>query len=255
MSNKIMLGIITIIILSILTITVKAASTMDSPQYTIQMPNINSGSDVYRSATATMSATIGQLAAERFNSAGYIVRAGFQYISSIYPFSFSISNTRVDFGEMTNNIPATASAILRVAFGGAGQYQVTAEEKGPLATLGGSNSIPDANCDDGTCTESLSRPWVNASTAGFGYKMSGTDIPSTFTTCGSTCYRRFADTVTLPVETPAVIMTSPDVTVDLSSKPKNIIHQSTITYKLNVGAIQAAGSYQTIINYVATPSY
>lgn len=228
---------------------------MESTQYTIQMPNINSGSDTYRSTNATMSATIGQLVSERFSSAGYIVRAGFQYIHSIYPFSFSISNTRVDFGEMTPNVPATASAVLRVAFGGAGQYQVTAAEQGPLKLLNRSEIIPDTQCDDTTCDESTSRPWTSNSTIGFGYKMSGEDIPSTFTICGDTCYRRFADTVTLPVEQPAVIMSSQDVTVDLSSKPKDIIHQSTITYKLNIDSSLAAGTYQTIINYIATPSY
>lgn len=232
-----------------------AASTMESPQYIIQMPNINSGSDTYRSASATMSATLGQLAAEKFSSAGYLVRAGFQYYHSLFPFSFSISNTRVDFGEMTPNVPATASAILQVAFGGAGQYQVTAAEQGPLTRLGGSETIADTLCDSGPCDINTSQPWINASTTGFGYKMAGVDIPTTFTSCGDTCYRQFSDTVTIPVENPVAIMSSQNVTVDLSSKPKDIIHQSTITYKLNVSAIQAAGTYQTIIHYVATPSY
>jgi len=31
--------------------------------------------------------------------------------------------------------------------------------------------------------------------------------------------------------------------------------QSTVTFKVNVSSIQPAGSYQTVINFVATPSY
>jgi len=229
------------------------ADNMESSQYQMKYVNINMGSDVYTSATATLSATLGQLAAEEFNSFNYIVKAGFQYFYAIVPFSFSISNTRINFGEMTANIPATAGAMLSVSFGGAGQYQVTAVENGQLQTLNGSQKIPDTSCDDSGCDETTSRPWVLTTTEGFGYKMYGEDIPSTFSTCGNTCYRRFPDS-TVP-ENAAVVMNSLNVTVDLTSRPKDIIHQSNIVFKLNVNPIQAAGTYQTIVNFVATPSY
>ncbi len=229
------------------------ADSMESSQYQMKYVNINSGADVYSSATATLSATLGQLAAEEFSSSGYIIKAGFQYFYSIVPFTFSISRTRVDFGEMTDNVPATQGATLSVSFGGAGQYQVTASENGPLKQLSGPDYIPDTSCDDGTCNEITSRPWVLNSTEGFGYSMSGDDIPTTFVTCGATCYRRFADT-TVP-ETPQPVMSSQNVTVDLTSKPKNIIHQSDITFKLNVGPGRGAGTYQTVVNFIATPSY
>jgi hypothetical protein len=83
--------------------------------------------------------------------------------------------------------------------------------------------------------------------------MSGEDIPSTFTSCGANCYRRFADRTDTPAEDPVVVMSSNDVTVDLSSKPKDITHNATMTFKVNIGANQQGGSYQTIINFVAIP--
>ncbi len=145
---------------------------------------------------------------------------------------------------MTPNNPATATTTLTVSFGGAGQYQVTAAELGPMTSLTGGNTIPDTSCDGGanTCTESVARPWTSNSAYGFGYNMSGNDIPSDF--IDSTYYRPFADRNA--AESPATVMSSSNV-------GKN--RQSTVTFKINVSPIQPAGTYQTIINFVATPSY
>jgi len=237
----------------IFNLSVTNADDMRSSQYEMKYVNINMGSDVYNSETATLSATLGQLAAEEFSSSGYIVKAGFQYYQSIVPFTFSVSDSIIDFGEVTANVPVTSAADLTVSFGGAGQYQVTLAELGPMTKIGGADFIPDTGCDDGTCDETTSGPWILTATEGFGYNMSNEDIPATFSTCGITCFRKFPDSSAL--ENPAVVMSSSNVTVDLASKPKDTIHQSTITYKLNVSPIQVAGTYQTIINYVATPSY
>ena len=138
--------------------------------------------------------------------------------------------------------PNTANATLTVDFGGAGQYQVTAGETGQLALLSNpATAIPDTSCDGGTntCNTSLAKVWSSGTAYGFGYNMAGQDIPADFT--DSTYYRPFAN-----VSTPVVVMSS-------SAVGKN--RQSTITYKVNVSNIQPAGSYQTIINFVATPSY
>jgi len=236
------------------------AIEMNSPQYRIQMGDVNIGAaNQLESANGNLlSDTLGQLAANQFNSSGYIVKAGFQYIHSIVPFSFSISNTNIDFGEIYANNPVTATTDLSVSFGGGGQYQVTVEELERLKTIVGSNYIDDTCCDAGCsseskCTETTAAVWNEDSTTGFGYKMSLEDIPTTFTTCGTSCYRPFPD-ASIP-DSPAVVMSSPDVTVDLASKPKDIIHLARMTLKLNVGGTQAAGTYQTILNFVATPSY
>jgi len=235
------------------------ALNMDSSSFHIQGGNINIGSST-ASASANLAMTLGQLAAGSFTSFGYVVKAGFQYIHSIVPFSFSISNTSIDFGELISEVAKTDTANLRVSFGGAGNYQVTAVEDGPLKTY---DSVPfdDTSCDASGCDETAAGVWDLSTTHGFGYNMTGQDIPATFTTCYNInnpklCYRRFPDQTTTPTpEPPIVVMSSNDVTVDLTSRPKNIYHQSTITFKINSKPDQAAGTYQTVIGFVATPSY
>lgn len=257
--RKLALLLTLLMVLSIIILPQKVlALNMDSSSFHIQGGNVNIGSST-ASASANLAMTLGQLAAGSFVSSGYVVKAGFQYIHSIVPFSFSISNTNINFGELISEVAKTDTANLRVSFGGAGNYQVTAIEEGPLKTY---NNIPldDTSCDANGCDETTAGVWDLSTSHGFGYNMTGQDIPATFTTCYNTnaklCYRRFPDRTTTPTpESPAIVMSSNDVTVVLTSKPKNIYHQSTITFKINSKPDQTAGTYQTVINFVATPSY
>lgn len=231
------------------------ATDMESARYQIKYGNIDIGAGNMTSPTSLnkLSTTIGQLAANQFSSAGYVVKAGFQYWHSIVPFTFSISDTGIDLGTLVPNVPSTADTNLTVSFGSAGQYQVTAIEEGTLQTMSGANFIPDTTCDGGaqTCSESSAKNWTSSSAYGFGYNMSLEDIPDDFTT--SDHYRPFADRTA--DESPIVVMSSTNVTVDLTSEPKDITHTSTMKFKANISPLQAAGNYQTIISFVATPGY
>lgn len=235
------------------------ADEMKSGRFRIQMGNVNIGAGKETSNNNnTLAYTLGQTAAMEFAENGYIVKAGFQYIHSIVPFSFTISDTQIDFGELLPNTPKTETTNLIVSFGGAGNYQVTAIEEGPLATLENTDQIDDTCCDPGCsspskCDQYSAALWTQTSTTGFGYKMSGEDIPATFISCGSNCYRRFANR--LNDEDPVVVMSSENVTLNPSSEPKDIYHQATVTFKVNIDSLQTAGKYQTIINFVATPSF
>ena len=237
--------IILITILTFIFIPSSAFSiNMRSSEYRIQFGNINIGAKPQSSSNYDLSVTMGQTAAGEFQSTGYIVKAGFQYIHSIIPFQFSISDTNLNFGSLTANTPKTVQTNLTVSFGGAGEYKVTAEELGPLRTLDETNSIPDTTCDGGTntCDESTAKPWTSSNAYGFGYNMTGDDIPSDF--IDSTYYRPFPNS--LASESPAIIMSSTNVGKD---------RQATITLKVNVSPIQPAGNYQTIIHFTATPSF
>jgi hypothetical protein len=220
-----------------------SAVAMDSSLFKIESANIEVAGGNKSSTSYNLSDTVGQLAAGEYSSTGYVVKAGFQYLHSIIPFRFSISNINIGFGTLIPSIPKTATTNLTVYFGGAGQYQVTAIEEGRLKTQSG-NAIPDTICNGGgdTCSESLAKVWSSTSAYGFGYSMSGNDIPADF--IDSTYYRPFPDRTA--AESPATVMTSVNV-------GKN--RQSTVTFKTNVSSIQPAGSYQTVINFVATPSY
>lgn len=222
---------------------IKAVS-MNSSQYKIESASVSNAAGEKSSENYYLSDTLGQLAAGEFSSTGYVIKAGFQYLRPGIPFQFSISNTRIDLGTLIPNTPSTAQTTLTVSFGGAGQYTVTAQEIGPLSTLNGSNYIEDTQCDGGsnTCNETLAKPWTSNSAYGFGYNMSGDDIPSDF--INSNYFRPFPDR--LQNEPPVEVMSSPNV-------GKN--RQAIVTFKVNISSIQPAGSYQTIINFTAVPSY
>jgi len=221
-----------------------SAVNMESPLFKIQYGEIGIAGGNKSSTNYNLSDTVGQTAAGQFSSNGYIVKAGFQYIHSIIPFRFSISNTNINFGNLLPNSPQTASTTLTVSFGAAGQYQVTAIEEGKLRTLDDVNQIPDTQCDGGsnTCNESLAKPWTSNSAYGFGYNIDGNDIPNDF--INNTYFRPFPNRT--ENENPAIVMSSTNV-------GKN--RQATMTLKVNISPIQPAGRYQTIINFVATPSF
>lgn len=220
------------------------AVRMDSPLYRLESASVTNAAGEKSSTNYKLSDTLGQLAAGEFSSTGYVIKAGFQYLHSIIPFRFSISSISINFGTLTPNSPQTATTTLTVSYGGVGSYAVTAVEVGPMTSLAGGNTIADTQCDGGasTCTESTAKPWTSSSAYGFGYNMAGQDIPSDFT--DSTYYRPFPDR--LAAESPSTVMSSSNV-------GKN--RQSTVTFKVNISPVQAAGTYQTVINFVATPSY
>ncbi len=219
------------------------AVSMESPRFKIESVNTSIAAGEKSSGSYKLSDTLGQLAAGEFSSTGYVVQAGFQYLHSIIPFRFSVSNININLGTLVPNTPSTATTTLTVYFGAAGQYQVTAAEISPLKTLSG-NTIPDTSCDGGseTCTESVAKNWTSNSAYGFGYNMSGDDIPTDFSS--SSKFRPFADLSAS--ENPVVVMSSNNV-------GKN--RQATMTFKVNISPVQQIGSYQTVINFVATPSF
>ena len=219
---------------------VLAQATIESDNFKIQMPNFNSGAGIPSSSNYKLNTTIGQTAPGLFTSNGYLVRSGFQYINSIIPFSFSLSNFLINFGTLTPGTPSTLTSTLTISSGGAGGYKVTARESDYLKST--DSSIPDATCDDGFCTQSSATPWTLDTAYGFGYNMEGDDVPADFT--DSTYYRHFANQA--QSQTDQIVMSSAIVGRG---------RVSTITYKVNISGVQAAGQYQNNILFTAIPSF
>ena len=121
---------------------VLAQSKMESDNYTIQFPNLNSGAGVPTSTNYGVTSTIGGSATGLYSSSGFRVRSGFQYVKTIIPFSFSVSDIAINFGTLTLGIPATDQSTLTVKAGGAGGYSVTAVENHPMQNSALSE-IPD----------------------------------------------------------------------------------------------------------------
>jgi len=219
------------------------ALNMESPRFRIQFSNLNTASGTKSSEGYSLSDTVGQLAAGRFDSEGYVVKAGFQYLHSIIPFRFTITDTTIDFGPINPKTFSAAKTNLIVSFGSAGNYQVTANEEGKLRSPSG-NTIPDTTCNgkSDTCSENVAKPWTSLIAYGFGYHLEGDDAASDF--IDSTYFRPFPDSS--KKKPPAVVMSNVNV-------GKN--RTATVTFKVNVSPDQVAGTYQTVINFIATPSF
>ncbi|KKR48308.1 MAG: hypothetical protein UT85_C0032G0001 [Candidatus Levybacteria bacterium GW2011_GWA2_40_16] len=228
--------------LFILTFTLDSqAQVMVNDKYRIEYGNFNSIAGKSTGGGKTLTMTSGQNAIGLYTGSNYKVKAGFQYIYSIIPFSFSISSTSINFGVLNPGEPITRTNNLTVSNGTAGGYQVTASEDHPLRVLSTGVDIPNTTCDGGTCTDSVSAAWTSPLTYGFGYRcdnVTGTDCASGFS--DSTYYKQFS--------------ASPSAQIVMSGTNVGRSQETQITYKVNISATQPAGSYQNVIMYIATPT-
>ena len=108
------------------------AEDLKSPTFEIQMSTINLTGGSKSSATYKLTDTVGQTFQGQFNSAGYVILAGFQYIHTLTPFSFKISNLDIDFGSLVPGTPSLLSNTLTVTTGSAYGYSVKTIEDHPL---------------------------------------------------------------------------------------------------------------------------
>lgn len=220
------------------------AITMTSDEYAITEGNLNSAAGRPTSSTYKLGVTVGELGSGRYTGTNYTVRAGFQYISSIIRFNFTLSSILIDFGTLSPTNPVTRTQTLTLSNGSAHGYTVTAQENHPLQVDSTGAQIPDTTCDGGTCTESTSAAWANTLTYGFGYRCDNvvaTDCASGFST--GTFYKQFSDANAS--ETPQSVMTGVNV-----GRNKQV----QITYKANVSGTQPGGNYKNVIMYIATPT-
>ncbi len=219
------------------------AINMESSKFKMESANVSTAAGSKSSDNYQLSDTVGQTVAGQFASSGYVIKAGFQYLKSIIPFRFTVSNTNVNLGTLIPNTFSTSQITLKVDFGSAGEYQVLAYEEYPMKNPTGI-TIPDTSCNGGseTCNKLLAKLWNSTSTYGFGYNMSGDDIPADF--INSNYFRPFANKEN--GDNPVVIMSSSNV-------GRN--RQSTLTFKANISSVQPAGSYQTVIHFIAIPSF
>lgn len=216
------------------------AETLTSPNYKIRLGNFNMTSGMKDSTSYNLTDTVGQIAADFFSSSGYHVKAGFQYIYTLYDFSFAISSLALDLGTLTSNTFSTATNTLTVTAPGQG-YSVSVLESNKLTSIAGS-TIPDTTCDSGTCTETSAGVWSTATNNGFGFNVNGSDVSADFV--GVTYFRPFPD----------LSLSEPSATIMQSAAPgKN--RTSTVTYKVSPPGSQASGIYTTQIIYIATPVY
>jgi hypothetical protein len=231
--------------------SVLAQTSLKSDNYVIHLPNFNSGAGVPSSSNYKTNVTIGQTAAGLFSSANYLVRGGFQYIHTIIPFSFSISNISISFDPFIAQVSQTRTTSLTVKAGGAGGYSVTAQQNHRLQIGDSGNFIDNTTCDNGNCTRTQAEEWTQDTTYGFGYNIWGDDIPAGFST--QDYYKQFADASL--TQDPVTVMSKTAVTWDYPNNTWPWESIATMTFKINVNATQPAGTYNNIIMFVATPTF
>lgn len=222
----------------------KAQTSMSNNSYIIRWPNLNSFAGRSTNDDFNLGITGGQTAPGLYTGSNYKVRAGFQYINSIIPFSFSITSPFIDFGPITPGSPVTRTNRLTVSNGSAYGYSVLANENHPLRAFESGFTIPDTTCDTGTCNETTASEWINLTTYGFGYRcdnITGTDCNTDFNTANY--YKQFASSESAELSQP--VMIGANVGREITGE---------ITYKINISNTQAAGNYQNIITYIAVPS-
>lgn len=221
------------------------AENMYSDSWTIQFGNFNVTSGEKSSASYNVTDTVGQTASGPYGSYGsssYFVGSGFQYIYQIDDFSFVISKNLIDFGELIAGVHSSDSHTLTINTKGAGGYSVYAYELHPLRHSNGTDEIVDTTCNSGTCTHVVAAVWDDQDIPGFGYNMSGNDIPAHF--INSTYYKNFADDET--ADEMQVVMSSNNVATQ---------REATVTYKAGINSSQASGRYDTGVVFVAVPGY
>lgn len=220
------------------------AFTMSNDNWILKLGNFNVAAGKPTSDKYKVALTVGQTSPGLFTGTNYKVRSGFQYISSIIRFSFTISSTSIDFGILSPTNPVTRTNTLTVSNGSAYGYLVTASENHPLQAQATSAIIPDTSCDNGSCNATDSADWAHTLTYGFGYRcdnVTGTDCANGFS--DKTAYKRFANAV---IGETATVM---------SGKNVGRNKKATITYKINVATTQTAGTYSNVITYIATPTF
>ncbi|EKD53341.1 MAG: hypothetical protein ACD_61C00065G0001, partial [uncultured bacterium] len=137
------------------------ADTLSSPSFQIDMSTINMTGGNKTSASYRLSDTVGQTVQGQFDSAGYVIKAGFQYIHSLTPFTFTVSNLDLNYGSLVPGTPSLLTNILTVTTGSAYGYTVKTLEDHPLRVTNGSTTIADTSCDLASpCTQTDATPWT-----------------------------------------------------------------------------------------------
>ncbi len=229
------------------------AQHFTSSSYIIDWGNFNITSGSKTSSNYALTDTVGQNAPGQYNSTGFVVKSGFQYIYDTFNvFSFSIDNLNMALGTLTAGVASTNTNIISVNTPSGRGYQIMALQNHPLTNLQAGITIPNTSCNVGsTCTVSSSNVWNSSTAYGFGFNVIGINNSLVVTNVGTSDY--FADASNyrpFSSQTAEIIMSENSAT-----KNPTASHKARVTYKVNIGGFQASGNYQNAITFIAVPRY
>lgn len=236
--------LIVMVLLIVLSATPLMASNMTSTNYRLIFGTLNSGGGKVSGSGKTLNTSLGQVAASRFSQGDVVVKAGFQYIRTLYPFTFRVTPATVPLGTLVPNTPSTGTVQNIVTTRSQG-FDVFVQAETPMKRVLAADTIADTLCDGGIgdpCTTTTAKQWTSSSTYGFGYGVTGQDMAADF--INTNYYRQFP--AQSQSESSAVFMTS-----IYAGKART----ANVNIKANIDGQQAAGTYQTILRFIAVPKY
>ena len=184
----------------------------------------------------------------KFSGKNYDIQVGFESFTSSQPFSFSVSENLIDYGQLLPTDPVTRTNTLSVSPGTATGYTVQAFENHSLKHSSSEAFIPDTTCDNGICTTTVAQPWNGTLTYGFGYRCDPqTQLKTSDTSTTNPCVDGFVDASAFRQfsreNEPQVLAQATDTT------------SAQISYKINISGAQAAGFYNSSITFLAVPNF
>jgi hypothetical protein len=195
---------------------------MSSENYTIWLDSLNyGGEETSSSANYKLRDTLGEIGTGILSSPNYRALIGFRRIEPEPTISFWISKNSIDFGTLSQSSVASDSVTVSTRTNADYGYATTIYEDGNLRTVAG------ADIDDVADGE------VTAGSEEYGIRTSG-------------AHGQMNDADTAITTTPQVVA-SYSSWINLSTV--------TITFKVSISALTAAGHYSHIVTLVTTGTF
>jgi len=174
-----------------------------------------------------------------FKGKNYKIQVGFESIETQSPFSISLSENLIEYGQISPTDPVSRTNTVTVLGPSLQGYTLQVFQNHSLKHHTSQVFIPDTTCDNGICSEAVAQAWVGALTYGFGYRC---DPLSTTNHCLS----GFSDTSffkPFSSETPQAVLEG-------TSKSS-----AQMTFKINISGTQAPQFYSNQITFMAVPNF
>lgn len=195
----------------------------------------------------TLSATIDETLT--FTVAG--VTTGNCSVSGGTEIDTSGNATTIPYGTVNSDTFYDACQNLTVGTNAAGGYGTTV--KTTARPTSGANTISEGTCDGG-CSDTVAAAWATATNNGYGYCLKD-EVGDGATTAGWSGTNECGDGTQNFKTINRVDATEAGQTIMSSAGATTTNDQTEIGYRLAVGAGQPAGTYTTVIIYVATPTF
>ncbi len=191
-----------------------------------------------------------------FSGKNYSIQVGFEDFSSEQPFSFSVSENFIDYGQLSATDPVIRLNNLLVSSSTAFGYSVQAFEDHMLKHNSSEGFIPDTTCDNGICTASVAQPWNGPLTYGFGYRC---DPPASLRTSPSAHSAGSGQAISNPCAEGFSDINSYRQ-FQKPNEPQIILQanqsaSAQISYKINISGNQAPQFYSNSITFIAIPNF